>query len=216
MPWWGELIYAIGQCITLFPIAIGLYRIKHLNSSTLAVFFWMCSMLCIQVYSTLQYNAGLVNLPSYHLMVFLNALFASYFFINILSNKILKLTVILSGFILLVFLAINPFVFISMEKSNGLSMAIESYVFMVWCFMYLMELLKREKVIQLFDSAPFFIVIGLLLYFGTAQFIQLLQWYVSRHIKELVHLFRYIDNSIMIVYYFIIGIGLWKTKLQKT
>lgn len=216
MPWWGELIYFIGSWITLFPILIGLYRLKSLDNKNAVILIWMCSMFAIQLYSSHQFDLKINNLPSRHLMVFLNALFGSYFFYHSVKRKFAKKLILFIVLPLLVYLAINPFCFETIHDFNGFSMAVQAYVFMVLSLIYLFSLIEDEQIINLFQSPEFIIVIAILFYFGTSQFVQLFQGYVSRHMKEVKFVFRYVDISIMIVYYLLIGIGLWKTKLQKT
>lgn len=216
MPWWGELIYFIGYWITLFPIFIGIYRIKQLDHKTAAVFIWMCSMLFIQIYSSYQAKLVINNNPSGHLMVFLNALLGGYFFYFSIKKTILRKIVLVSGISLLTYLVVYPLFIVNILHSHSLTSTVHGYFLMVWSFIYLFDMLKRDKIIILFESVEFIITVAILLYFGTTMFVQLLHGYVMMYMKELGTAFRYTDISIMIVYYFLIGIGLWKTKLQKT
>tara|TARA_B110000503_G_C7071972_1_gene381265 strand:- start:498 stop:1157 length:660 start_codon:yes stop_codon:yes gene_type:complete len=219
MPWWGKLIYFIGALITLFPILTGLYRIKHLDRKTLSVFIWMCSMLLIELYSSHQSSLSINNSPSGHLMIFLNALFGCYFFYFAVDSAVLKKVILGSELCLLLYLMINPFLILSpssiraMNGPHGIPMTIQAYALMVWSFIYFVDLLQKEQVLELSQSPEFIIAIAILFYFGTTQFVQLFQEYVMRHIREMRFVFRYVDISIMIVYYFLIGIGLWNRKL---
>lgn len=215
MPWWGELIYDIGRWITVFPILIGLYRLKHLNHKTLSVFIWMCSMLLIQLYSANQSKLGINNNPSGHLMIFFNALFSGWFFYFAVESKRMKTTILISWICLLFFLIVYPLAIVNVLHDSNFSMTIQAYGLMVWGLIYLFDLLKKEEILNLFQSAEFLIVVGILLYFGTTQIMRLLETYTMWHMKEVHQSFRYVDISIMIVYYFLIGIGLWKKKLQR-
>ena len=86
---------------------------------------------------------------------------------------------------------------------------------MVWCFIYLFDRLKKDEILNLFQSAEFIIAIAIFLYFGTTLFVQLLKDYVLKYMREIGLVFHFVDICIMIVNYFLIGIGLSKKKLQK-
>lgn len=212
MPWWGKLIYGIGTWITIFPILIGFYKFKKLNKTLIPIFIWMICMGLIQMYSSWQSNQGINNMASRHLMTFLDAGFGGYFFYHILKSKRYKTFVLVTCILTSFFTAYNAFFIITLRDPNPIALTIVSYGLMVWSFIYLFELLRNDDVINLFQSPEFYIVIGILLYFGTTQLVQLLQFIISFHMQELKYVFRYVDGSFMIAYYFLIGIGLWKKR----
>ena len=211
-PWWGELIYFIGNWITAVPILMGLIRIKRLDKKFSAILIWMITMACIQAYSFWQFSTGINNLPSFHLMIFLEVTFAGYFFCSIVNSNILNRLIIISGTSLLLYIVINAFFIQTIFDYCATVRTIESYILMSWSLLYLFNLLKQEEIVDLFNSSEFYIVIAILLYFGTAQFIHLFEMIVARNMPDVRFFFRYILISIMIFYYSLIAIGLWKKR----
>ncbi len=209
---WQSIIYFIARWIIIIPLLSGVRSLKKLNNSFLAIFLWMACMFLIQNYSSWQFDNKVNNLASLHLMIFLDVGFCGFFFHSILKKAWFKLFVKISCAALLLLIAYNAFFIQTISENPNIIRSLGGYFMMLWSFIYLYELLKAEETINLFESPEFIAAIAILLYFGTTQVIHLLDIYVPRQLKEIRLLIRITGHSIMIVYYFLIGIALWKKK----
>jgi hypothetical protein len=86
---------------------------------------------------------------------------------------------------------------------------------MVRRFVCFIDVLKKDDVLNLFQSAGFIVAVAIFPYFGTSLFIQLLQNYVCKYLVEIKHVLRYAAISVRIVYYLFIGIGIGRRNCGK-
>ena len=209
-PWWLKLAIGIGTYITIIPISLCLIKLKKLDKTYFGIFFWMISMACIEYYAGYQFRLKINNYPSWHLMIALNVLFAGYYFYRILINRALKLFVLIIGLSLLLFIAFNAFYIVDIYSHPNISLATQCIVLMIWSFLYFHELLQSKHIINLSQSPEFIIVSGILLYYGTTQWLQLFQGITFRNNRELDLIFQFYNILFMIFYYVLIGVGVWK------
>ncbi|MBL4709069.1 MAG: hypothetical protein JKY48_11600 [Flavobacteriales bacterium] len=198
----------LGNYISILPLIIGLVRIRKLNPAFLFLLLMIACETAVAVYSKWQATQGINNIPSLHLMTFLEMLFGGAFFYLTLTTAKLKKTLFFLATSFLFYTAFNSLFIQSIEKYNQIPRTLEGYLFVVFCFFFFYELLIKPDLIKLSKSAEFWTVIGFFTYFGTTQFVHLFSDYTSEHYNSFHKALRGLNRAMIIVYYSIFTIAL--------
>lgn len=198
--------------VSVIPLLIGFVKFKRLNKAFLYLMAMVVSETAIAFYSRWQAIHGIYNTPSLHLLTFLEILFGAPFFYFILDKKYLKAIVLGSSIIFLFYTSCNSLFLQDLYDYNHVARVMEGYLFVLYSFFYFYELITRPQVIELSKSSTFWIVIGFFTYFGTTQFIHLFSDIMRSYHHDAYKLMREINRAMVVIYYLIFAIGLWKKK----
>jgi len=195
---------------SLVPIAVGVFRFRQLSKGLVSIFVLagisLISDLLIHQYSNLK------DVPSFVGRIFTVSEFAliSIFFFYEFSRKPARRIVAVLALIFIV-IAVIDFVLQGVMLMDNLSMTIESIVFLTYSMVLFYFMLKDMIYPNILQTSQFWIIAGILVYFGGCIFIFICSNYLSR---EMVIRVWGIHNLLVIAYNVLISIGLWKARKQ--
>lgn len=211
-----SLFTILGVYISIIPLVIGFLNLKKLNKAFGILLLMISCETFVSIYSRWQQVHGINNLPLLHFLTFFEFLFGASFFYLILKNSLLKRTLLVFSILFLGYTSINSFFIQSIFEFNQIPRTLEGYLFVLFSFFYFYELLKQTEVIRLSQSANFWAVTAFFSYFGTTQFIHLFTNYVIDHYRDFYLILGKLNRIMVIVYYGIFAIAIWKKKLRTT
>ena len=198
--------------MSILPLAIGIIIHKKLDKP----FKYLAAMIVVEtiiaVYARHLSSQGLNNIPYLHLLTFLEVLLGGAFFYYTLSQKKLRVIVLISSVIFLALTSYNTFFIQGIREYNYLTRTIEGSLFVIFSFFYFYELIKSPTLISLSKSPTFWAVIAFFFYFGTSQFIHLFSEFMAAQNLKQYFIFNKIDRALIISYYLILATALWKKR----
>lgn len=164
----------------------------------------------INIYSMWQAGNATNNLPSLHLLIFAEVLFAGIYYHQILITKVLKRLVIIIASCFLIYTTFNSLYFKNINEVVSVARGLQCLVMVCLAFIYLYELLKKRELMKLSRSSSFIISMGIIFYFSSSQFYWLLKYHVGFYDPTFLRTFHFMHYFINVIYYPILAVGLWK------
>ncbi len=205
-----DFIYPIGVFIPLLPLIIGLFRYKRLSLSQKIIVLLVFVASSINIYSSYQ---GIIlkqnNMPSLHLLTLLEfSAVAAYFYT--LYPKRLKKPLLISSILFIVFSLFNSLWLQDQYTYNSYARGLESFLLLTYAMVYFLHWISNGDSLKLFQSPHFYMTSGLLFYFSATQFLFLFKNHLAINTKWLVGLAFDVHLLVVIIYYSLLSVGLWK------
>lgn len=209
-----EVYLLLGVYVSVIPLCLGLIKFRKLDRAFIFLVFMIFIETIVSIFSRWQQIHNINNLPSLHFLTFFEFLFGGLFFYSILKTKRLKRLLFILWITFLTYTLLNSLMIQSIFEYIQIPRMLEGYLFVVFSFFYFYELLQRPQLIQLSRSAEFWAVIGFFVYFGTTQFVHLFTNYIIEHYRFFYIFLGNLNRTMVIVYYGIFTIALWRKKLE--
>ncbi|MBL4709070.1 MAG: hypothetical protein JKY48_11605 [Flavobacteriales bacterium] len=202
----------LGVYISIVPLVIAILKIKKLNRAFILLTLMIACETGVSIYSRGQQINNINNLPSLHFLTFFEFLLGGSFFYLSIQSQSLKRWILFLMVSFLSYTIINSFYIQRIEVYNQIARTLEAYLFVLFSFFFFYELLKQEGVIRLSQSPEFWAVTAFFTYFGTTQFVHLFPNYIMDHHYRFYLILGHLNRLMVIIYYSIFTIALWKKK----
>lgn len=215
-----SLIVLVASLAIIFPIIVGGMIVrdkKYMSKPLYTIFVYSVIYAIFEIvgwYYALHHlqNHFLVNIFSY-----LDIVFWSYYFYQILSNKISK-GIVMALFSLTLTFNIFSHLFLSQDFNRLDSFAISvSYISLIMMsILYFYQLLNSLEINDLFQYPHFWINSAVLIYFSGSFFMFIYGEYITFSADESINQYSLINDYLLFFHRIFLAIGLWfsKTPIQ--
>lgn len=171
----------------------------------------------INIYASYQSKAGINNMPSLHLLTVLEFLCVSLFYYVVVDNRNLKKVIIYLAIAFISFSAINSSLIQGIYQYNSYSRGLEAFLIICYSLVMFYQMLRNIKDEKLEHNSLFWFNTAFLLYFSSTQFLFLFHNLIlTTYSKEVARIFWDVHAVVCILYYLLLGIGLWKVRSKQT
>ncbi|PLK44744.1 hypothetical protein [Emticicia sp. TH156] len=201
--------------VLLFPVAIAVYRKKHLTKELKAVAVYLCFALFSEVVSIVTAELLNNNLPFLHFYTIIEFAIISWFYKTYLQNFIPK-GVFYVAIALFSVLAVLNFIYVQpLTGFNTYPRGLESIIFVFFALATYYKMIKSLEIIYIEKSPLFWINAGFLFYFAGSLFLFVLGNLLLRMDLRLSMLSWAIHACLLGLTYIFIAIGLWYSPQQQ-
>ena len=169
----------------------------------------------INLYSYYQASNGTNNIPSLYLLILIEIILGGLFIMNSVSKKSMRYFILS-----LIAISVANTFYVSMiggsiYDHNPLNRSLQGYFMVIFCIIYYYDLLVHKELIKLEKNATFWVVTAMFFFFGTTQFHFLFLHFAYASYPKVAVIFSKLFYLIIIVYYSLLAIGLWKKQFSK-
>jgi len=211
MPW-PKLIIASATYFIAFPVAVALFKYRHLGPTMRTMAFYVLLGGIIQVSSSYLNALKHNNLWLLHLYTPLEFACIIWFYSHVLQGFVKSTVFVYLGLGFAVLSAFNSVFLQDIETFNTYARSLQGILVIMLCLIWCYRTLLEMKIKRLEQDPVFWVNTGFLLYFSGNVLLFAFSNYIV-NINRTLNLYIWAFHALFsILLYFFITIGLWKAK----
>ncbi|MCU0471226.1 MAG: hypothetical protein MUF58_21820 [Arcicella sp.] len=214
-----SFITYVASLSLIIPILVGIIRFKDLQSNMLmSIFVYLCLYAIFEIVAWYYVINGWQNHFLGNTVTYLDILFWSYYYHNLLDSQWFKKIVIAFCIVSTVIVGFSHFAIDKdYNRLNSIGLSIQNLTIISYALLFFFQLINNLNVRYLSLYPHFWIGIAVLIYFSIVFFVEIFAEYITfNRDKEFAHAYWEIKEYLTFFHRIILAIGLWfsKTLLQ--
>ena len=198
----------------LAPLTTGVIRFGYLNKAFKILCYYFATSLCVNVITAVLSYHRIPNLIFFHLYTAIEAVFLSFFFLQIIKNRMIKKFISVFIFLFPICCLVNYLYLQNGNVFNTYTHPVEALVFMALCIHYFWLQGRHEEEIPWMSLPLNWIISGFLLYFSSTFFLYVFSNVLISKYNTAVNIFIWnVHGAIIILTNILWTIGFYKCKM---
>jgi hypothetical protein len=198
----------------LIPVVIALIFWQRHTKAQRAIFALCLFALFFQLFSYFTWKNEINNLPFLHLYTPIELVLICLFFKTTSTSKSYQLMINSVAISFCVFAALNVFFFQSIYEINAPVRGVESLIVMALCILLWLKIMRELKIERLISTPIFWFNTAFLGYFSVNFILFIFSNDLNKLAVELTIQPWIVHAFLLIIYYTLLAIGLWKKQPQ--
>lgn len=199
-----------GVSTSVIVLGIGIFRLRTISTGLKSILLLSLISICADLLIHFGHNLGWGRNVVSRCFTVSEFTLTSLFFFFEFTRRLIRIAIFVIG-LLFIFVAILDYSLQGMMKMDSLSMGIEAITFITYSLTLLFFMLKDMHFPNILATPNFWVISGVLLYFGGCIFIFICSNYVS---PETLDKLWVVHDTVFVFYNILISIGIWKARTR--
>lgn len=196
---------------TVLPVIAGLIRFRNARYGLRALVILAIVAFIADNIQFVYGNTELVSLYTPRVYTFVEFLLISLFFLSNTSRHYFRATIIAMLFVFTV-VAIADYKINGLTQRDDMAIAVEAITLVLYSVATLYFIMKDAVYPNILATAQFWIISGILIYFGGNIFVFITSNYISATWRDWFIILWGLHAVLCMIFYSLMAIGLWKAK----